>query len=384
MVDRVDTWGWYATGLSNSGGDDAETLSGNSYDLGSDYSFQEFGTMQMIDGDEDGSINDSDTGGSGNDNSDASNGDGFMTPDGVDRIVNEVVIYNDTVLTYTAPDGSTQTWTMDLVVWQLGNGDLVMRTTDDNNDLAPADFDASAVTNITLGTWDGTDYISGQTSNFDEPPPVVCFAAGTLIETDRGPVAVEFLKTGDLVLTKDAGLQPIRWIGSRKLFSSILDANSNLRPIRIKAGVLGEGCPVSDLIVSPQHRILVRSKIAQRMFGVDEVLVAAKQLLLRDGVDIADDLNEVEYYHFIFDDHQVVISNGAETESLYTGSEALKALGPTALEEIFAIFPELHDRETDERTSGARMLVSGRQGRKLVHRHVQNNKPLVAQSIISV
>lgn len=205
---------------------------------------------------------------------------------------------------------------------------------------------------------------------------VPCFARGTLIRTDGGDVAIEDLSAGDLVLTADHGLQPIRWIGTSPISAETLSEKSNLRPIRICAGALGQNSPASDLIVSPQHRVLVRSKIAQKMFGTDEVLVAAKQLLQIDGIDIATDMAEVEYFHMLFDQHEVVLSNGAETESLFTGPEALKSVGREARAEIFAIFPQLcHD---DYEPSPARPLASGRMGRKLAVRHMRNNKVLVA------
>lgn len=207
---------------------------------------------------------------------------------------------------------------------------------------------------------------------------VPCFAAGTMIRTPAGDVAIETLRVGELVMTLDGGPQPVRWIGSRKLTVADLEERPNLRPIRIKAGVLGKGVPTTDLVVSPQHRILVRSKIAQRLFGVDEVLVAVKQLLLIDGIDVVANQDGIEYFHFLFDNHQVVISNGAETESLYTGPEALKSVGPVAQEEIFAIFPELRGRDPRALPEGARMLISGGQGRKLAQRHAQNHKLLVS------
>lgn len=204
------------------------------------------------------------------------------------------------------------------------------------------------------------------------PPP--CFATGTLIETDIGFVAVEKLKTGDKVLTRDNGFKEILWIGSVQLSAAHLKSNPNHRPIRISAGALGPQIPSSDLLVSPQHRVLVRSKIAQRMFGAVEVLVAAKQLLLIDGIDIADDLEEVGYFHILFDQHEIVNSNGAPTESLYTGPEAMKSFGPAARQEIFALFPEL--QEMDHETVAARTLTSGRMARKLAVRHRQNERPL--------
>ncbi|WP_199257775.1 Hint domain-containing protein [Paracoccus binzhouensis] len=202
-----------------------------------------------------------------------------------------------------------------------------------------------------------------------------CFCRGTLIETPNGPVAIETLAAGDLVMTRDHGPQVLRWIGSTRLSALQLLRAPHLRPIRIRAGALGAGRPVCDLLVSPQHRILVRSSIACRMFGAAEVLVAAKQLLVLDGIDIAANFDQVEYYHMLFDRHEVVISNGAETESLHTGAEALKSVGPAAAAEIFALFPELRDK--DFRPEAARVLPSGRRGRKLAMRHLQHRRPLV-------
>ncbi len=218
-------------------------------------------------------------------------------------------------------------------------------------------------------TWDNAWFTSFERAG------IFCFAHGTQIETDRGPIAIENLAEGDLVQTRDNGLQPIRWIGHRSLSSADLTANGKLRPIRIRAGALGRHRPATDLVVSPQHRILVRSHIAQKMFGTAEVLVAAKQLCQIDGIDIAYDMAAVDYYHLLFDRHEVVISNGAESESLFTGPEAIASVGKEAAGEIFAIFPELRDR--DYTPIGARTLATGRMGRKLAVRHAQNGKALV-------
>ena len=204
---------------------------------------------------------------------------------------------------------------------------------------------------------------------------IPCFAAGTMIETADGPRAVETLVEGDLVRTLDHGLQPVRWVGARRLSAAELAAAEKLRPIRIRAGALGPGTPRADLLVSPQHRVLVRSRIAQRMFGTDEVLVAARQLCQLAGIDIAEDLAAVDYVHILFDRHEVVISNGAATESLYTGPEALKSVGPAARAEILALFPELATR--DYAPPAGRTLASGRMARKLAVRHAQNGRPLV-------
>lgn len=207
---------------------------------------------------------------------------------------------------------------------------------------------------------------------------LICFTSGTLIKTIRGEIPVEDLQLGDRVMTLDMGYQAIRWIGSRHLSDTQMTAYPKMRPIRICAGALGINQPEKELLVSPQHRVFIRSVVAERMFGQSEVLVAAKQLLEIDGVEVAEDVSAVTYWHFMFEQHQIVFSNGAATESLYTGAEALKAVGEKARQEIFALFPELREEDVYVAQS-ARFLVSGRRGRRLAERLARNNKILVAE-----
>lgn len=202
---------------------------------------------------------------------------------------------------------------------------------------------------------------------------IPCFVRGTKIKCATGDIAVEDLRPGQLVVTRDHGLQPIRWVGGRKLHAAELRLMPKLRPIRICAGALGQGLPVEDLFVSPEHRVLVRSSIARRMFGAAEVLVAARQLLGLEGIETVD-TSEVEYFHILFDQHEILLSNGAETESLYTGVEAMKSVGAAAREEIFTLFPELRE---DGPSEPARPFVEGRQARSMTQRHLDKQHPLL-------
>ena len=250
-------------------------------------------------------------------------------------------------------------------------------------DLTALDPDSYRITYTTADQEDGTvELLDGEgnvvsTLTFQEIEKirvVPCFTPGTLIATPGGEVAVEHLRPGDLVLTCDHGPQPLRWTGSRALTAAEVAADPGFAPVRIAAGALGGGLPRQDLLVSPQHRVLVRSTIAQRMFGAAEVLVAARQLTAIEGIEELR-VDTVEYFHILFDRHEIVLSNGAETESLYTGAEALKALGAAARDEIFALFPEL--RETP--APAARPFVPGAKARQMAERHQRNHKELVAR-----
>lgn len=182
---------------------------------------------------------------------------------------------------------------------------------------------------------------------------VPCFAGGTLIATPTGEVAVEDLAVGDLVLTADHGAQKIRWIGARRVRASVRFA-----PVRIARGALGND---RDLLVSPQHRMLVSGARALAMFGVDEVLVPAKSLV--NGRDIrVQPGGMVDYFHILLDAHEVIFANRAPAESLYLGEQALRGLSRAARAEILALFPELAE---GIRPPVARHVLTVRQGREL-------------------
>ncbi len=229
-------------------------------------------------------------------------------------------------------------------------------------------------------TWEGDWPPEGATltyvfgSSQDSQSMVPCFTAGTLIDTPDGAVRIETLKVGDLVTTGN-GPRAIRWIGQRRLEASVLDSAENLRPIRIAAGALGNGMPETDLLVSPQHRMLLRSAITERMAGTREVLVAAKHLLGLPGIT-QDDARDVTYVHLLFDGHEILRANGAEAESLYLGEQALLALGPEARREIGTLFPALLTG-TATVFEPARKMLSGRMGRAMAARHFRNAKALV-------
>lgn len=202
-----------------------------------------------------------------------------------------------------------------------------------------------------------------------------CFAAGTLIQTVSGPRAIEELAVGDLVLTRDHGAQPIRWIGGARLSRARLDLMPKLRPIRICKGALGKGMPQQDLLVSPQHRVLIRSAIARRMFGADEVLVAAKHLTSVDGIAAECPSEGISYFHILLDRHELVRANGSWSETLFLGPQVMGGMNAPALQEIAAIFPQLVLNA--DAALGARPFIAGREGRKLAERHVKNGKALV-------
>ncbi|MGJ8597209.1 Hint domain-containing protein [Sulfitobacter sp.] len=162
---------------------------------------------------------------------------------------------------------------------------------------------------------------------------VPCFVAGTLIATPDGDRRAEQLQPGDLIMTKDEGAQPLRWIGSRRV-----TAIGEFAPIYIRANTLGQH---RDLLVSPLHRVLIKDNLAELLFGEAEVLVAARDLVNDHSITRREG-GEVTYVHLLFDRHQVVFSEGLETESFLPGPQTSSSFESEVVEEIYSIFPELN------------------------------------------
>lgn len=181
----------------------------------------------------------------------------------------------------------------------------------------------------------GQTYTRTGTGNFKEeivPTTVPCFTKGTGIATKAGIVLVEDLAVGDQILTMDSGYKPVKWIGTR-----ILPAMGKAAPICFSKGSIGND---EELIVSPQHRVLLRSVQAELCFGESEVLVPAKHLVNGDTI-YRKPGGMVHYYHLLFDCHEIVFSNGVPTESFHPGQMVLDSMEAESRDELFHIFPEL-------------------------------------------
>ncbi|WP_438975166.1 Hint domain-containing protein, partial [Roseicyclus sp.] len=212
---------------------------------------------------------------------------------------------------------------------------------------------------------DATQTTVAGTLSFAEIENVIpCFTPGTLIATPRGEVPVESLREGDRVITRDNGIQEIRWVGNRTLSRDELALNPSLKPILIKAGSLGQGLPERDMVVSPQHRLLIAGDRTQLYFDESEVLVAAKHLVNNGAIQTLETLRTT-YIHFMFDRHEVVLSDGAWTESFQPGDQTLGAMGQAARDEIVALFPELATAEGVADYAAARRALKAHEAKLL-------------------
>jgi Ca2+-binding RTX toxin-like protein len=203
----------------------------------------------------------------------------------------------------------------------------------------------------------------GRIDFFNIETIIPCFTPGTMILTDRGEVPVEGLQAGDLVMTRDNGLQPLRWVGRREVSLIDLMADPDLQPVEIAAGALQVG-PERTMRVSPQHRLLIEGARAELMFGEAEVLVAAKHLLGQAGVTRVLPLEGVAYIHILFDRHEIVQSDGIWTESFQPAERMLSTMDAAVRDEMLKLFPQL--TQTAEAFPAARLSLKAHEARVLL------------------
>ena len=189
---------------------------------------------------------------------------------------------------------------------------------------------------------------------------VPCFTPGTLIETPDGERPVETLEVGDLVTTLDHGPARLTWVGHSKVSGLRMGLTPELRPIRIAAHAFGRGHPRRDMLVSPQHCILIEGWRSEILFGEPQVLIAAKHLCNDTSVRQTNECAATTYIHLQCAAHEVLISDGLLTESFNPGPSVVGALAEASRAELQALFPD-HNLMQEAPLRAARPLVSRRE-----------------------
>lgn len=278
--------------------------------------------------------------------------------------VDSASLYNAII---TLGDGSTRS--IQVVVVQAANGDVFVVDLNSGPGLDNIKVQSIELTSLSASNWSG--YLTNQSVQNSQ---VVCFVAGTRIATPNGEVAVEDLRPGMLVTTKDHGAQPILWINQTDFLKP-----GKRAPITLEAGCLGPCTPARRLRVSPQHRILLRSAIVERMCDAKEVLVAAKHLLPLDGITQSLGFLPVQYHHFACAFHEVVFANGAEVETFYAGTQAMKTISDIALRQMQR---QISKAQFECLREPARPFLAGKRLKHMIDRHQKNLRDFVEPSYI--
>ena len=219
--------------------------------------------------------------------------------------VDSVAVLHGTVTFY---DGST--YEANFGTFQDNQGNVFLLLQDSQPLLASQGIDTITFTSVVNTAYDSITQSTKDDYDF------VCFGPGTRLATPLGLKRADKLRVGDYVTTLDDGPQPIRWIGKRRL---VFDTPHPAQPVRIAKGAFGDGSPQRDLILSPNHRVLIDTAPSHVLHDPLGALAPVKALTRHRGIRFAAGRRAITYFGLLLPGHAVLIAEGIAVESLYPG-----------------------------------------------------------------
>lgn len=171
----------------------------------------------------------------------------------------------------------------------------------------------------------------------ERPESLAGYVRGTRIDTPDGPRAVEDLAPGDAVTTLANGSRRLTWVGRRRVAPVEMLAHPGLCPVEFAPGAAGNA---RALRVSQRQRMLIDDWRAAVYFGEDRVLVAAQALVDDKAARLVLPVEGVDYVVLLCDRHEVLLAEGALSDSFHPGEDGLAGLGSAARAELAALVPE--------------------------------------------
>ena len=177
----------------------------------------------------------------------------------------------------------------------------------------------------------------------EQPSGVAVLAKGTRVRTPSGECAVEELREGNVILTREHGGQPVLWVGQRHVSEVRMMVEPETKPIRLRAGAIRSGQPDADLLVSPHQQVLVSGMRAQQLVGQDEVLASAADLVDGSLITIDRRASEISFYQVLLGRHEVIWANGVPVESLHPAFADLDTTNAQHRARLKSLFPQIDD-----------------------------------------
>jgi hypothetical protein len=182
---------------------------------------------------------------------------------------------------------------------------------------------------------DGTQYIKVGGNNIGTTlytDFITCFSQGTLIKTKDHDQPIESISVGQEIWTLENSYQLVRWIGHTSV-----RATGPYAPVMFASGSIGND---KQLIVSQEHRMYLKTPKAELFFGQNDCLIAAKHLVGLPGIDLCEG-GIIDYYHLMFDRHEIISGNDILSESFFLSENSMRAVEKNQRTELLSLFPDL-------------------------------------------
>ncbi len=151
--------------------------------------------------------------------------------------------------------------------------------------------------------------------------------------------------------------------------------------MQIKAGALGQNLPAHDLIVSPQHRILVGGAGQLQQVFASEAFAPAKSLTAVPGIRHMKGKTQITWIHFACDRHEVVTANGCLSESLLLGPMVVNGLSAAERQALTDIFGPAPTPDAALNGPPARECLTVGAVKRQLAKHLKEKGQLLAKEI---
>lgn len=164
---------------------------------------------------------------------------------------------------------------------------------------------------------------------------------GASVRTPCGARRIEFVRKGDLIVTRDSGLQPVRMVWTRTVTAAEIAADPSLAPVTLKPRAIGPMMPQRELSVGRAHRLLIPGWRLEDEEDTTACLVPARDVAgINDNAFVDRIDRDITYYNLVFDQPQVFCANGLPIESFSPDDETIAETPEAVLQQLREVFPE--------------------------------------------
>lgn len=176
--------------------------------------------------------------------------------------------------------------------------------------------------------------------------PLTGIGGAAQVRTPVGPRRIENLREGDLVVTRDAGLQPVRMVWQQTIGADYIATSLDNAPVSIAPRTFGPMMPQTRVVLAPGQKTMLPGHLLNCDVRGPGGLIEARALAgTSDLVWFDYDAIDQPFFNVVFDSHQVICVSGLPVESYRPTVEGMRHLDAQLRLDISRRFPLLREKQ---------------------------------------
>lgn len=176
-------------------------------------------------------------------------------------------------------------------------------------------------------------------------PPLTGICGAALLRTPCGPRRADCVRVGDLVVTRDNGLRPVKLIWKRTITSADMVTSSVNAPVTLNPRAVGPMMPQKPITLGPAHRVLVPAyQVATENVGNGGLVEARRIAGTSDSSFFDRDAQDQDLYNFVFDQHEIIVASGLPIASFLPSGRMIDQMDDDIGTDLLRHFPILRKK----------------------------------------